>query len=115
MSLANAATTTPAPSASSSAPAKGAKPGKIAKVTPVNGDELAKVTAAVTGKDPAVTVTRAHKSTDGTYDVFGTKDGTKVTFDVSADLKTVSQGTDRPGRPGGGGALPATPSTSPTG
>jgi hypothetical protein len=114
MSLANAETTAPAPSTSSSAPASDAKPGKGAKGTPVTGDELAKVTAAVTAKDPAVTVARAHKEADGSYDVFGTKDGARVKFDVSADLKTVTQGAARPGKRGGG-APSATPSTSATG
>ena len=43
--------------------------------TPVTGDELAKVTAAVKAKDSAVTVTSVQKDPDGSYDVFGTKAG----------------------------------------
>src|SRR5438552_16608367 len=37
--------------------------------TPVTGDELAKVTAAVKAKDSAATVTNARKDPDGSYDV----------------------------------------------
>src|SRR3954462_14162080 len=60
--------------------------------TPVTGDELAKVTAAMKAKDSAVTVTRVQKDPDGSYDAFGTKSGTQVMFEVSADLKTITQG-----------------------
>jgi hypothetical protein len=67
--------------------------------TAVTGDEAAKVTAAVTAKDSAVTVASVQKDADGSYDVFGTKAGAKVMFDVSADLATV---TENAGRPGGG-------------
>jgi hypothetical protein len=56
----------------------------------VTGDEAAKVTAAVTAKDSAVTVTEVRKDPDGTYDVLGTKAGVPVMFDVSADLATVT-------------------------
>jgi hypothetical protein len=61
------------------------------KDTPVTGDELAKVTAAVKGKDSAVTVTSVRKDPDASYDVFGTKSGSQVMYDVSADLKTITQ------------------------
>lgn len=58
--------------------------------TPVTGDELAKVTAAVKAEDSSVTVSRVQKDPDGSYDVFGTKSGAPVMFEVSSDLKTVS-------------------------
>jgi hypothetical protein len=61
--------------------------------TPVTGDELTKVTAAVTAKDSSVNVTSVRKDTDGSYDVFATKSGSQVMYDVSADLKTITQHT----------------------
>jgi len=67
--------------------------------TAVTGTELSKVTAAVKAKDSAVTVTSVQKDEDGSYDVFGTKAGAQVMFDVSKDLKTI---TARTGGPGGG-------------
>jgi hypothetical protein len=72
----------------------------------VTGDELTKVTAAVKAKDAAVTVTRVQKDPDNSYDVFGTKAGAPVMFEVSADLKTITQNTF-PGRQGG--RAPAAP------
>lgn len=68
--------------------------------TPVTGDELAKVTAAVRAKDPAVAVDGVHKHADGSYGVFGTKAGSRVGYAVSADLNTVSEKTARAGRHG---------------
>jgi hypothetical protein len=76
--------------------------------TPVAGDELAKVTAAVKAKDSAVTVTNVGKDPDGSYDVFATKAGSRVMYEVSADLKTI---TERQGGHRGGGPRPA-PSSS---
>ena len=70
--------------------------------TAVTGDELTKVTAAVTAKDSAVTVTKVEKDPDGSYDVHGTKDGARVRFEVSADLASVTQGPAGPGGMGGG-------------
>ena len=61
--------------------------------TPVTGAELAKVTAAVKAKDSAVTVTSVRKDPDGSYDVFATKSGAQLMYDVSADLKTITQDT----------------------
>jgi hypothetical protein len=61
--------------------------------TQVTGAELTKVTAAVKAKDSAVTVTRVQKDADNSYDVFGTKAGAQVMFEVSADLKTITQNT----------------------
>ena len=74
--------------------------GEASGDTPVTGAELAKVTAAVAAKDSAVTVTSVRKDPDGSYDVFGTRSGSQVRFDVSADLKTITLGG---GRHGGGG------------
>ncbi|MGV8849267.1 MAG: hypothetical protein ACOH16_06955 [Propionibacteriaceae bacterium] len=64
--------------------------GGASKDTPVTGDEAAKVSAAVTAKDSAVTVTEVRKDADGSYDVLGTKAGAKVFYEVSADLSTVT-------------------------
>jgi len=54
-------------------------------------DETAKVTAAVKAKDSAVTVERVMVDEDGSYDVAATKSGDRVMFEVSKDLKTVTQ------------------------
>jgi hypothetical protein len=59
--------------------------------TPVTGAELTKVTAAVKAKDSAATVTSVRKDPDGSYDVFATKSGTQLMYEVSADLKTITQ------------------------
>jgi hypothetical protein len=75
----------------------------------VTGAELTQVTNAVKAKDSAVTVTRAQKDPDGSYDVFGTKAGAQVMFEVSKDLKTITQNTFG-GRQGNGPQQqPATP------
>jgi hypothetical protein len=66
--------------------------------TPVTGDELAKVTAAVKAKDSSITVSSVTKDADGSYDVFGTKNGSQVKYDVSTDLTTFTQDTAGPGR-----------------
>ncbi len=68
--------------------------------TAVSGAELTKVTAAMTAKDPTVTVTAVRQDADGSYDVLGTKAGARVMYDVSADLATFTAHT---GGPGGGG------------
>ncbi|MGV1010697.1 MAG: hypothetical protein ACOYBY_19275 [Dermatophilaceae bacterium] len=82
--------------------------------TPVTGDELAKVTAAVTGKDSSVTVTSVQKDPDGSYDVFGTKAGAQVMFDVNADLATITQNANGGGHGPGGSYGSAGPSASQT-
>ena len=64
--------------------------------TPVSGSELTKVSDAVKAKNPAVTVQRVQKDPDGSYDVFGTKAGAQVRFEVSKDLATITQGTAGP-------------------
>ncbi len=69
----------------------GGKGGRGAsKDTVVSGDESTKVSAAVTAKDSAVTVTEVRKDADASYDVVGTKDSKKVFYEVSADLTTVT-------------------------
>ncbi|MDF2093718.1 hypothetical protein P0Y31_15315 [Knoellia sp. 3-2P3] len=74
--------------------------------TAVTGDELAKVTAAVKAEDSAVTVQSVRKDPDGSYDVLGTKDGTRVMLEVSKDLKTIETRTGGPGGHGGHGGGP---------
>ena len=56
--------------------------------TPVTGAELTKVRNAVTAKYDDVTVRGVGKDPDGSYDVFGTRDGQPVMLEVSKDLKT---------------------------
>ncbi|MEV6932033.1 hypothetical protein AB0M46_47140 [Dactylosporangium sp. NPDC051485] len=99
-SLASAETASPSPGATagSSDPGRGGSHDKA-----VTGDELAKVTAAMKAKDSAVTVKRIHKDPDGSYHVLGTKDGDKVLYDVSADLKTITLHTGGHGRGHGDG------------
>ena len=99
-----AATATPSPTTSASAGQSG---GHVH--TPVTGGELAEVTAAVKAKDSAVTVTTVQKDPDGSYDVDGTKAGTPVHFDVSADLRTITARTG-----GKGAATPGDTGTSTT-
>lgn len=83
---------------------QGGRGGQASQDTPVTGDEAAKVSAAVTAKDSAVTVTSVEKDPDGSYDVHGTKDGQNVMFDVSADLQTITQGQAGGGHGGQGGS-----------
>ena len=72
--------------------------------TPVTGAEAAKVTAAVKAKDASVTVTSVRKDPDGSYDALATKSGNQVMYDVSKDLKTITQNTFG----GGHGEAPST-------
>ncbi len=97
-------TSSPGPSASAS-PGTGDPAGKRGgSHTEVTGTEADKVIAAVTAKDSTVTVETVRKDEDGSYDAIGTKDGTKVSFDVSADLATVTERTGGGhGGPGGRG------------
>jgi hypothetical protein len=88
----------------------GGGPGASAD-TPVTGDELAKVAAAVAAKDSSVTVTSVRKDPDGSYDVFGTKSGNPVRYDVSADLKTITEGGGGHGGRHGDGGTADTPVT----
>jgi CO/xanthine dehydrogenase Mo-binding subunit len=71
--------------------------------TPVTGAELTKVTNAMKAKDSGVTVTSVRKDPDGSYDVYGTKAGAQVAYDVSADLSTFTARTGGGGRGGHGG------------
>ncbi|MDI6098769.1 hypothetical protein QLQ12_09175 [Actinoplanes sp. NEAU-A12] len=96
--MASAAPANPTPGASADGPGRHGEHG--GRRTPVSGDEAAKVTAVVTAKDAAVTVSRVVKGADGSYGVFGVKDGNRVRFEVSADLKTVTEGKARRGGPG---------------
>ena len=101
--LANAESSpTPSSTSGTEGPQGPGRPGHAH--TPVTGDELAKVTAAVKAKDSAVTVTRVEKDPDGSYDVLGTKAGADVRLEVSKDLRTITTRTGRgpggPGRPG---------------
>jgi hypothetical protein len=93
--LANAATISGTPTAAAVASdiRDSSQPsGDPSSDTPVTGDELAKVTAAVKAKDSSVTVQTVRKDADGSYDVFGTRSGVPVRFEVSADLKTITEG-----------------------
>jgi len=87
-SLANAAPGDPSPSSSSSSTGDPGAGRGGSTDTPVTGDELAKVSAAMKAKDSSVTVTSVRKDPDGSYDVLGTKDGANVFYDVSTDLTT---------------------------
>ena len=106
---ANAETTTATPAASSTYSNGRSQP--QGNDTSVTGDELSKVTAAVTAKDSGVTVTSVQKDPDGSYDVFATKDSAKVRYEVSADLATITQNTGAGGRGGGPGGSNDTPVT----
>ena len=68
-------------------------------------------------KDAAVTVTSVQKDPDDSYDVYGTKAGAQVAYDVSADLNTFTARTGGPRRArtapagtggGAGGGRPVT-------
>jgi len=96
--LANAATVTGTPTAVAVASDDDQQGRGGSDDTPVTGDELAKVTAAVQAKDPSFTVSSVRKDPDGSYDVFGTKSGAPAGYDVSADLQTI---TERTGHGGG--------------
>lgn len=99
-------TTAPATSAPTSgapsAPSGSVEQNGPCQHTPVTGDELAKVTAAIKAKDSAVTVTSVRKDADGSYDAFGTKAGAPARVEVSKDLKSVTVEAGGGGRHGGG-------------
>jgi hypothetical protein len=68
----------------------------------------------VVAKDSAVTVTVVRKDPDGSYDVVGTMAGATVTFDVSADLASITQNTkSQPGRRAEGAGIRERTRTSP--
>ena len=105
--LSGAATGTATPSPSATTSPSAGQPGGHAH-TPVTGDELARVTAAVKAKDSSVTVTVVQKDPDGSYDVDGTKAGAPVRLEVTADLKTITASTDGGRGPGGHTHTPVT-------
>ena len=75
--------------------------------TEVTGAELTQVTDAVTAHDASVTVESVRKDADGSYDVEGTRAGSGVRLEVSADLATVTEGAGHgPGGHGPGGPGP---------
>jgi hypothetical protein len=81
--------------------------------TAVTGTEATKAGDAVTAKDSSVTVTSVRKDPDGSYDVLGTKAGAQVMYDVSTDLKTVTQNTGGGGHGGDrSGSAEASPSST---
>ncbi|MBP6995098.1 MAG: hypothetical protein KBB39_03040 [Phycicoccus sp.] len=88
--------------------------------TPVTGDEADKVIAAVQAQDSAATITQVRMDPDGSYDAIGTKDGSPVMYDVSADLATITENTAMGGGSGGRGGhddqgqTSGTTSTDPT-
>ena len=80
-------TASPGPSSSASTDAgRAGGPRGASSDTAVTGAEADKVIAAVEAKDSSVTVDSVRKDPDGSYDALGTKDGSPVFFDVSADL-----------------------------
>ncbi|MGO4957060.1 hypothetical protein ACTQ49_07280 [Luteococcus sp. Sow4_B9] len=112
---ANADSTTASPTPSASTGSQGTdqgtdregceRGGGPMRGTEVTGDELTKVSEAVTAKDADFTVERVMKDDQGAYHVMGTKDGDRAGYEVSKDLKTVTEHTpgDRGGRGGKGG------------
>ncbi|WP_420175995.1 hypothetical protein [Luteococcus sp. OSA5] len=82
---------------------RGCEPGRGGPMrgTEVTGDELTKVSKAVTAKDADFTVERVMKDDQGTYHVMGTKDGDRAGYEVSKDLKTMT--AHSPGGPRGEG------------
>jgi uncharacterized membrane protein YkoI len=93
--VASAADSTPTPSASSTA-----KPAHVAE-TPLTGDTLAKVKAAVSAKYPGATFDRVETDGDGVYEAhITTKAGDKVTVEV--DKAFAVTGTEAKGAGGGG-------------
>jgi hypothetical protein len=115
--LANAATSTTSAATSTvnGYSAEGSRgPGGGSADTQVTGSEAAKVTAAVKAKDSSVTVSSVRKDADGSYDALGTKSGSQVMFDVSADLKTISQNTFGGGQHGDAPSAPSASNSSTT-
>ncbi|MBD2760217.1 hypothetical protein IEE94_11940 [Yimella sp. cx-573] len=77
--------------------------------TAVTGTEATNVKNAVTAKYSGITITEVRKDPDGSYDVLATKSGNRVMYEVSKDLKSISERTgggprgDHGGRGGKGG------------
>ena len=94
----SASTASPSATASATQGSHGTGgPGGASQDTAVTGAEADKVIAAVTAKDSAATIDTVRKDPDGSYDALGTKDGSPVFYDVSADLATVTEHTGGPG------------------
>lgn len=71
-------------------------PGGASHDTPVTGNEATKVSDAVKATNPDVTIDSVRQDPDGSYDALGTKtDGTKVMYDVSTDLQTITENAGR--------------------
>ena len=97
-SLVANADTTPSPAASDT---------QSVAETPLAGDTLSKVTAAVKAKYPGATVSGMETSRRGDYEATVTKaDGTSLEVHVSKDYATITEG--RGGGDHGGGGAPET-------
>ncbi|MEO7421387.1 MAG: hypothetical protein ABIU87_03200 [Ornithinibacter sp.] len=94
------ATPTPSVSASASPGDRAGGPRSEFQDTAVTGTEADKVIAAVKAKDTSATIDTVRKDPDGSYDALGTKDGNPVLYDVSTDLKTITENTGHPGGKG---------------
>lgn len=114
--IANAAddsTATPTPSVSTSgSPGHRIGGPGVSQDTAVTGTQADKVIAAVKAKDSTATIDTVRKDPDGSYDALGTKDGNPVFYDVSTDLKTITENTRGPGgpSPSSGGTTSTDPS-----
>ena len=112
----SASTASPSATASATQGSHGTGgPGGASQDTAVTGAEADKVIAAVTAKDSAATIDTVRKDPDGSYDALGTKDGSPVFYDVSADLATVTEHTGGPGGGHGGPGGGASQDTAVTG
>lgn len=66
--------------------------GGASQDTPVTGTQAQQVIDAVQKANAGVTITTVRQDPDGTFDALGTKaDGTSVMFDVSKDLKSITE------------------------
>ncbi|MEO5610719.1 MAG: hypothetical protein ABIQ61_05865 [Ornithinibacter sp.] len=103
----------PSAAASASPGDRSAGPGCGSQDAAVTGSEADKVIAAVKAKDSSAAITTVRKDPDGSYDARGTKGGKPVFYDVSTDLKTITESAGRPGGPRGassGGTMSGRPS-----
>ncbi|GAA1390097.1 hypothetical protein [Luteococcus peritonei] len=80
-------------------------PGGRGDHTEATAEQTQQVTAAVKAKDSAATVEKVMVDSDGSYDAMATKNGNRTMFEVSKDLKTVTERTGGPGRDGGKGGF----------
>ena len=70
--------------------------GGASQDTPVTGDQAQKVIDAVQAAKSGTTIETVRQDPDGTFDALGTKaDGTKVMYDVSTDLATITENARR--------------------